>query len=682
MKMRLIGAVLAALLWTACGGVPPAGDDGGDGRDSGPARDDAGLTDAGLTDAGLTDAGLTDAGLTDAGLTDAGLTDAGAGNSDAGVTRTLVVLHYNDLHAHLVPHQVMLPLGGDGTLGMGTKVALRGGVARLKTLINRERAAADSSVLVNVGDTFHGGVEALYTQGEALAAPVNALGFEVGVPGNWDYAFGPNVTRSRYLGTATIGMQECIQMGISSGALGGRDGGSMTAFTRPGYPNLAANVTFKQSLNTAAGQPFLPATLLKDIDGVKVGFIGLSSDIVPRMHPMLACGLEFLGAAELAAGDSAGWMTKYTQLVSTHAAALKQQGAQVVLVLSELGIQKDFALANALASSTVDAFLSAHTHEASFTPLVSTSGAWVMEAGDDTYLGRLRFEVANGRVTRRDWTLLSVTMALPPDAAMQQLVDTARAPFLVSHPNLTIPGNTGAQLALTEPITTVIGTTPRALTRKHALDSSFNDFFTAALQAKAGTQLGMAPGFRFDSPIAVAGDIVEDGALANGQVTLEDAYRFFPVVYGMGTASITGTNLRAVVEEALTAVLTTAVPLQNGGWVEGFSGVSFDVDARAADGARVQAARLPGGAPLVGATAYSIAGCRRPFDDAGVLCSHSGFIGVTDLRHPDGGVVTNVEVLRDGLGRVGLSWGPALSDSSAQTWWPVSAWVQPLEGAK
>jgi 2',3'-cyclic-nucleotide 2'-phosphodiesterase (5'-nucleotidase family) len=397
---------------------------------------------------------------------------------------------------------------------------------------------------------------------------------------------------------------------------------------------------------------------------------------------MLACGLNFLGAAELATGDSAGWLAKYTALVATNTAALKQQGAQIVLVLSELGIQKDFALANALAPNTVDAFLSAHTHEASFTPLVSTSGAWVMEAGADTYLGRLRFEVGNGRVTRRDWALLPVTMALPPNAAMQQLVDAARAPFLVAHPNLTIPGNTGAQLALTEPITTVIGTTARALTRKHALDSSFNDFFAAALQSEAVTQLGMAPGFRYDSPIAVAGDLVEDGALANGQVTLEDAYRFFPVVYGMGTATITGTNLRAVVEEALTAVLTTSVPLQNGGWVEGFSGVTLTIDARAADGARVQSALLPGGTPLLDATSYSIAGCRRPFDDAGVLCSHEGFVGVADLRHADGGLVTNVEVLRDGLARVGLLWGPAFVDTSAQTWWPVSAWVQPLQGAK
>ena len=116
---------------------------------------------------------------------------------------------------------------------------------------------------------------------------------------------------------------------------------------------------------------------------------------------------------------------------------------------------------------------------------------------------------------------------------------------------------------------------------------------TATKLTAAVTALVLVAGFTV-TPVAVPGDVVEDGALANGEVTLEDAYRFFPVVYGMGTASITGTNLRAVVEEALTAVLTTVVPLQNGGWVEGFSGVTFEVNARAADGARIQTARLPG----------------------------------------------------------------------------------------
>ncbi|MEW6431305.1 MAG: hypothetical protein AB1730_07325 [Myxococcota bacterium] len=52
-------------------------------------------------------------------------------------------------------------------------------------------------------------------------------------------------------------------------------------------------------------------------------------------------------------------------------------------------------------------------------------------------------------------------------------------------PNLTVPGDTGAQLALTEPITTVIGDAPARLTREQALDDVFE---RASISGSARTQ--------------------------------------------------------------------------------------------------------------------------------------------------------------------------------------------------
>ena len=74
----------------------------------------------------------------------------------------------------------------------------RGGLARLATLIKKIRSENPNSVLMNIGDTYHGGVEGLFTNGNAIVDPVNALGIDVGVPGNWDYAYGPGVFRLRY----------------------------------------------------------------------------------------------------------------------------------------------------------------------------------------------------------------------------------------------------------------------------------------------------------------------------------------------------------------------------------------------------------------------------------------------------------------------------------------------------
>ena len=593
-------------------------------------------------------------------------------------------LHYNDFHAHLVAHTTRVLEPGD----TAPRIAQRGGIARVATLIKRARGENTASVLMNIGDTYHGGVEALYTQGEAVAPIVNAMGIDVGVPGNWDYAYGPEVTRARYTDNMLAGMLECIQMGVANGALGGSGGprhrpdGGVPKYLRPSYPNLAANVTYKTGPFAKPGSPFLPPTFVKDVSGVKVGFIGISSDIVPKMHPMLACGLTFLGAEDLASGDAAAWDTKYEALIDGQAASLRAAGAAIVVVMSELGLQKNFHLGNIVKPGAVDVFFSAHTHEAVFDPLQSKSGALVVEAGDDTYLGQMDIRVLNGKVVDRKWKLEPVTTNIPEDSAIKALVDEARAPFLAADPNLLIPGNTGGQLPLHEAIDKVIAHVAHPLDRKQALDSSFNDFFTEALRTKAGTQLGMAPGFRYDAPIATSESVVEGDVVVDGSVTVEDTYRFFPVVYTMATGTATGAQMKQVMESGMRDVFSTVTPLQGGGWLEGYAGLKVQVNLAAVDGSRVTSMTLPNGMPIHDADTLTIAGCRRPYDAADFLCSHGGFSAVADFPKGDGTVWTNIEILRDGLSRAAqLQPAKVLTDTSGTKLWPDGPFLQPLPGA-
>ncbi len=112
-------------------------------------------------------------------------------------TRTVTLIHLNDLHANLVPHLDLERVeSGDGA-ATATRVVERGGIARIATLVGRIRSENPDALLMNVGDTYHGGVEALYTRGNAIVPAVNALGIDVGVPGNWDFAYGAVTTRMR-----------------------------------------------------------------------------------------------------------------------------------------------------------------------------------------------------------------------------------------------------------------------------------------------------------------------------------------------------------------------------------------------------------------------------------------------------------------------------------------------------
>lgn len=576
----------------------------------------------------------------------------GATTNTANLTTpvaTVTFIHLNDLHAHLTPHN-------DYRLVNGSKIIQSvGGLARIAGLIDQIRASNPNSILMNIGDTYHGGVEALYTQGNAIVAPVNALGIDVGVPGNWDYAYGPAVTRARYTGDTSM---------LPAG----------NTIERPNFPNLAANVTYNTPPHK--GEPFLPPTYVKDINGVRIGFIGISSDIVPRMAPILALGLDFLQNE-----------TDYVNLIQKLSTDLKAQGANMVVVMSELGIHKDYKLANEITPGSVDVFFSAHTHETSFTPLVSNSGTWVMEAGNDTWLGRLDVEFANGKIINKTWHLLDVNSSIPPSAPVAALVDSARATFIASNVAMTAaaPGTT---LHLDEPITTVVGHVSAGMDRRNALSNTFNAAYSQMLRSYTGTTLGMTPGFRFDAVIPAAGINYEDPAVVAGEVTVEDAYRFFPVPFTVATGTVTGARLQQIIEGNLTAVFSTDIFQQAGGWFDGYAGLNLTVNLANPDGTRISDLRYTATLnPIPDNDVITMTGCSKPFDkdSATTLCSYDGFTNVTDVINPaTSSPWSGVEFLIYGL-KNNLLQVPATTnviDSNNTALWPQGDFYQPLTGVK
>jgi 2',3'-cyclic-nucleotide 2'-phosphodiesterase (5'-nucleotidase family) len=578
-----------------------------------------------------------------------------AGAALAQPSGTVTIVEHNDLHANLLPH---LDLARNAT-GNGRLLTMRGGLAKSKTLIDQVRASNPNTLAVNVGDTFHGGVEALYSEGNAIVAPVNAMGFDVGVMGNWDWAYGPQVTRYRF--------------------------GNLTSanYPKPTFTYIGGNVTYTTPPNLA-GQPMKPATLTRTMpNGVKVGFIGITSDIVPMMDSRLALGFSFLQGE-----------TNYVNYINTNRAALQAQGCQVILVLSELGVHKDRRLADLIAPG-VHFFMSAHTHELVQTPMVSASGARVAEPGNDGYLGRLDITVTSGIVTAMQWTILPVTVDVPDDPTVANLITQARAPYLAPNVNIPVP-NIGYPV-LTQPINTVVGSVHETLDRKQALESSFNNFFTDALREKAGTQVAMTPGFRFDSvltPSTAESDIEAEGSLGltlTGQVTLEQVYRFFPIPYTLATGQSTGSHLKGIMEGNLTHVYSTTIFNQGGGWFDGFSGVDTVLNLAGADGTRIsQLKNHATGLPFGDSEPITVAGCVRPGDPAGTMCSYTGFTNTASFINPASGQAwTPVDIFIDALHRTTAASGrrrnfvdlnETASWLNATSLWPSDVFVQPLLG--
>jgi len=565
-----------------------------------------------------------------------------------GLSGVITLLEINDLHAHLTAH-TDIERADSGT----TRVVYRGGLARIATVINQVREENPQTLVMNIGDTYHGGVEAAYTQGNAMVAPVNALGIDVGVPGNWDFAYGPSVTRMRYTDTLD---------NINSGA---------NAIEKPNFPNLAANVTYTEPRHRA-GQPFLAPTMIKQFGDIRVGLIGLTSDIVPRMHTFLATGLDFTQ------GEAA-----YKALVEKHANTLREQGVHLVVLMSELGIHKDYQLANQLSSGTVDVIFSAHTHELTVAPLVSTGGIWVVEPGNDTTIGRLDVSFDRGEITDKQWQIINIDSTIAETPSVKKQVEEARAPFLLA--SLSDPIRApNSSLKLTQSIDTVLGVVHAGIDRRHSLINTFNAGYTQMLQNFTGTSVAMSPGFRFDAVVPGTAQQYEDPAVVAGNMTIEDAYRFFPVPFTLSTATVSGKRLTEVLESNLTAVYSPDTFDHSGGWFDGVSGLAMSLDLAGRDHQRVLDLQLTAtGRPVLQDDIISIAGCSRPFDQASetTLCSYDGFDAVIPLINestgePWNGVDFLIYGVQNHLFPDAIT--SLITDQNQTALWPEQAFFQPL----
>ncbi|MCP4002740.1 MAG: hypothetical protein GY725_00960 [bacterium] len=570
--------------------------------------------------------------------------------------RTITLIHLNDLHANLTPHLDLVRTEATGAGPATARVEERGGIARIATLVKRIRAEQPHSLLMNIGDTYHGGVEALYTRGNAIVPAVNALGVDVGVPGNWDFAFGAVVTRMRYAAEPSwparflnwLFWGEPVQ--------------------RPNFPNLAANLT-QTMPPLARGERLLPGTLVRELGGVRIGFIGLTSDMVPRMAKPFAWGFEFLQGEQ-----------NYRELIDRSVDELRNDGAEVVVVMSELGLHRDRRLADVVQPG-VDVFFSAHTHEVSAVPINSASGAIVVEAGNDGFLGRMDIEVLEGVVSQRKWRVIPVDRSVPDDPEVAMLVKNARAPFLAPDVAMKFPAP-WVTLPLTRPIDTVIGEVDGILHRRSVLENPFNKLLAEVIRQATGTQIGMTPGFRFDAviPPKQAGEQVYGHP--TGEITLEHLYRFLPIAPSLATGEIRGQDLRDILELELTRVFSANPFLHSGGWFGGFGGLEIEVDLTQPDGKRIRSLHLSGSdSPIEADQILTVTSCVRPFDDGDVMCSNPSYRNIKEFDNPaTGRAWTPLELLASAFesGKAPVAANSRVIDQGSTPLWPEGLFIQPL----
>ena len=511
-----------------------------------------------------------------------------------------------DLHGHLEPHGVIFENNGLGN----TVTPNSGGAAKLYTLIQQIRAQTPGqNLLLNCGDTFHGGAEVMFTRGRALDDILNYFNFDAFTPGNWDFGYGQVTFRRHFTGIDSNGVP--FPAGLVAGV-------PFPAGKTTSYPVIIANLyNGPGSAPALIGQRVAPPYLMKTVNGLNVAIIGITTDITAQQADVFNTTFR----------ETMGWV-ELPGLI----AEVKGKGADLVVVQSELGLAKNLQMSKEIRG--IDVMLSTHTHER--TPkaiIVPGTGTILVESGTDSNLGRLDLTIYNKHVANYQWTLLNVDNTVPEDPTVKAMVDAVRAPFLCG-PKFTphtfqpagfAPGN-GLKLK-TQPddcLDTVVGTTPQTIARNNVLEVFGNNFFSDAVLAAAPNiaDIGMTNGYRFDTPIAP------------GPITVADLYHFFPISPILGIGDFSGGSIKSRIEENLSSVFDPHPYRQKGGWTLSFAGMTLGVDLTGAEPASIPRGRTNSimirnhttgaMAPLNKGKVYTLISCYANGDPLDNLCQTSG----------------------------------------------------------
>lgn len=396
----------------------------------------------------------------------------GSGN---GREIPITILSTTDLHGTILP-----TMDYEGNTN-------RGGIARIASKIGEIRRETPGTLLVDSGDTFQGTAASFLDKGQVIVRLVNHLKYDAWTLGNHEFDWGTD-TLAACLASAKV-------------------------------PVLAGNlkpVSEDAKRKFAKVQPFV----LKEVDGVKVAIVGLTTPGIPNWsRPRLIPGLEF--------ESSPATLARVIPQV-------KSAGAQVIVLATHQGIRESgddhanelFAIARGFLE--IDAIAGGHTHrnwpEYKFP---RTEILYCQAAYWGTHLGRidLVYDTEAKKVVRRKSTTIVMDESVPLDP---KILELAKPQLDAAEKELS------RELGVATKDFTPAGA-PRYETPIH------NVIFEAIVEALREKDVAVD---------AVVHGLLDDRAmLREGKLRVADAWKIVPYENTIGVIEVTPAELKEILEE-------------------------------------------------------------------------------------------------------------------------------------
>ncbi len=333
-------------------------------------------------------------------------------------------------------------------------------------------------------------------------------------------------------------------------------------------PAIAANMRDQQTKERLF-QPYV----IHEAAGLKIALIGFTDPDVPlRQPPSFSEGILY---------DESDILQPLVDK------ARKTGQADLVVLMTHIGLPKAVALAETLTG--VDVILSADTHERTEQAIVRGQ-TWVVEAGAfGSHLGKLDLVIENGRITQRAWQLIELRASrFGEDPGVKALVEKSLAPYR-------------------ENLSRIIGHTDTPLFRYAPVETTADAVLADALLAAGATEIALSNGFRFAYPIA------------QGDITENDLWNYYPINSRLKTGKVTGAQLHKFFERELENVFSKNTKRLFGGWVPRPAGLTFRFYANKPEGQRIADMQV-NGRPVEPKRAYTITSCEREGDAESTLC--------------------------------------------------------------
>ena len=465
-----------------------------------------------------------------------------------GKAKLLTLLHTADIHSQLNIHDEFFI---ENEIPVYRK---RGGFATLKNMINTlRRENASNTLVIDGGDCFQGSGVAALSEGKAIVPLMNNIVYDIMLPGNWEVVYGKEMMMKDMF--AYNGVKVCANM-------------------------------FHDTNDEMKGDLIFPPYFIKQIAGIKIGFIGYNDPLTPkRQSPAYSDGIKFT-APELN-------VSKYIKILKEY------EQCDMVFLLTHMGLAQQVGLANMPQVTGVDYILGADTHERVRTPIEGKYTKVTEPGAFGSFIAKLDIVVEDGVVKDHSYQLMDVDPEIyKEDEEMKQLVNKAREPYK-------------------KELNRVIGKTKTPLVRYYVIETPMDNFITDAIMWKFKPDIALSNGFRFCPPL------VPDPKTGEAEITVDYLWNMLPVDSEAKTGIITGKQLWGWMEKELQNAFAKDPAKRFGGWVVRFNGMEVNFTIGNELGKRVNWIKVAG-SQIDLEKEYNFVACEREGDPDTTICRVEG----------------------------------------------------------